>query len=68
MTHRPFLLLLVLGGISGPASAGPAECGLMRDPDRRRACFAETERRPGECSLIRDGDQRRLCYRRAERR
>lgn len=62
-------LALVLALLASPAaSAGSSDCGLIRDGDRRRACFAEAERRPGECNLIRDNDERRLCRVRAERR
>ena len=54
-------------GMAGRVAAS-ADCGLVRDRDTRRACFAERDRRPSECELIRDGDARRMCQLRAGRR
>ena len=67
-TALPCLGLLLAALVAPAASAGGADCGLIRDHDRRRACFAESGRKPSECGLIRDSDERRLCRSRAERR
>lgn len=64
---RIAVLLVIVAALPAPALAGAA-CGLIRDADKRRACFAEAERRPGECNLIRNNDDRRMCRLRAERR
>ncbi|MGA0594576.1 hypothetical protein [Enterovirga sp. CN4-39] len=64
----PCLAITLVLAAAETAHAGSSECGLIRDPDKRRACIAEAERRPGECSLIRDSDERRLCRIRAEKR
>lgn len=67
MHARAALLVLALGSAPSPALA-QADCGLIRNSDKRRACYAERDRRPGECSLIRDGDERRFCRSRSDRR
>lgn len=54
--------------IAAPSVSAAADCGLVRDHDTRRACFAERDRRPSDCGLIRDGDARRMCRLRAGRR
>lgn len=62
------LALLVLGAALPSPALAQADCGLIRDADKRRACFAEWDRRPSACNLIRDGDDRRMCYVRARQR
>lgn len=67
LTVVALTIIITAAGEAGMALAA-ADCGLVRDPDKRRACFAERDRRPGDCGLIRDSDERRICYVRAERR
>ena len=63
------VILALAAAPAAPATqAGSSECGLIRNPDIRRACYAEAERRPSDCGLIRDSDERRLCRVRAEKR
>ena len=67
MRRAAIIAHLAATALPSPALAA-ADCGLIRDRDLRRACFAEQKRRPSECNLISDGDARRMCRLRAERR
>lgn len=48
-------------------AAGPAwaDCGAIRDYDRRQACFAEQRQSPDGCTSIKNWDDREVCRQRA---
>lgn len=50
------------------ARAGSAECGFIKDNDRRHFCWAITIPRPSECSFIRDNDLRHECRARTSKK
>lgn len=54
------LAAICAAGFGGTAYA-KADCGLIRDHDMRRQCYAVRDRKPSDCGLISDSDARRLC-------
>ena len=48
--------------VAGPAWA---DCGAIRDYDRRQACFAEQRQEPRDCTSIKNWDDREVCRQRA---
>ena len=63
----PWIALLALVRDVSEVHAASGDCGLMRDEDKRRLCFAVGDNRSSEYGLIRDGDERRMCRVWAER-
>lgn len=56
------LLAVTLALLALPAEAAdPGRCAAIRDPDRRQACMAETQRQPSRCGTVRDPDSRHIC-------
>ena len=59
---RVFAGLLAFVVLSPPQPAlARADCGLIRDSDKRQECYAVRDRGSARCNPIRNSDDRRLC-------
>lgn len=54
-------LALAMLVIADAAGTTQTQCAAIRDPDRRNACLAETNRSPINCFAVRDADSRQMC-------